>query len=277
MLRGSDRRRRQKRRGGDEEIAAPAPPTAPARAPAFEVESCELIEVGGGDALLRLSGRWAPAAPERLDLVCFGDGAIERIEPLPPGPSVAADGLWHVAFCVAETATGAHLALMTAAGVAIGVPTPTRLHSAPIEPSAHERELAVERDARAEAEQLAHDATAATARAAREILEERRRTDEATRRAEVAERKLAAQTTSAQGVVENDLRHLLEKRERELEAVRAELAEQRTRYAAAASAVPPAEEPPADAIAGAKAEPWSRVDEDLLERLARAKSLAGQD
>ena len=516
MFRGSDRRRRQKRRGGDESTAVPAPPAAPAQAPAFAVESCELVDVGDGDALLRLSGRWSPEPPQRLDLVSFGDGAIERIEPLPPGASIAADGLWHVAFCVAEAATGAHLALMTPTGAAIGLPTPTRPLSAPIGPSPDEQELAAEREARSEAEdrlahaledlsdaqalvdqfrrrcelserglaefrdklvaawgeaasmrdmldereaaheaakvrareadevvaeveararrsrrelatrrdeleaqcarlqaeleqreaselsvaeqlaatetlraeaadaltrfeaaraeadslesqlaeaqQLADEATAATARAAREILEERHRTDEATRqtdfyserlakaerelaetreelerahalagqagglvdaleaesaraddatrRAEAAEQKLADATaradeaarreaeaewrltearaqlaqagaagdqTPAQAVVENDLRHLLEKREHELEAARAELAEQRTRYAAVASEVPPAEEPPADAVAGERAEPWSRVDEDLLERLARAKSLAGQD
>ena len=547
----------------------PAPPAAPTAAPVLDVESCELVDVGDGDALLRLSGRWSPEPPQRLDLVSFGDGAIERIEPLPPGASVGADGIWHVAFCVADTATGAHLALMTPAGAAIGLPTPTRLHSAPVEPPADQQELAVEREARAEAEerlahaledlsdaealvdqfrrrcelserglvefrdklvsawgeaasmrdmldereaaheaakqrareadevvaeveararrsrrelatrrdeleaqcarlqaeleqreaselsaaeqlaatealraeaadaltrfeaaraeadslesqlaeaqQLADEATAATARAAREILEERQKTDEAahqadvyserlakaerelaetreeferaqaqadeagglvealeaesaradeatrrveeaqreltearteleqlndhvktleadvaetnagaaaelaaeraraeeaSNRAQAAEQKLAAETaradevarrtaeaewqlaeareqlakagaagerTPAQAVVETDLRHLLEKRERELEAARAELAEQRTRYAAVASEVPPAEEPPADAIAGENAEPWSRVDEDLLERLARAKSLAGQD
>jgi hypothetical protein len=65
---------------------------------------------------------------------------------------------------------------------------------------------------------------------------------------------------------ESDLRHLLDARERELDLLRAELAEQRSRYSAVAGG--PAAASPA---------PWSRVDDDLLERIARAKDLAGQD
>ena len=541
---------------------------APVQAQAFEVELCELVEVGGGDALLRVTGSWSPAPPERVDLVSFGDGALERIEPLPPGAAASADGRWHVAFCVGETAATAHLALMTPAGAAVGLPAPEKLLSAPSEPpaaqpepatpdleerlehaledladakalvdqlrrrcelserglaefrdklvsawgeaasmrelldereAAHEAakqrareadaivaeveararrsrsELAARRDEmeqqcarlqaeleertswgqsavehlaatesiRAEADEalarferarheseslkaelrdaraLAEEAAAATARAAREILDERMkaedaaheadvyserlakaerelgearealavaesatgdvrelaaalesesaRADAATRRVEDAERELesaradlvaiaahvetleanaagatqgaagelaaertraeqaggraaaaeqalaeareelavekaradeaarrageaewqlsearerlargvteSGNPTPAQVAVEEDLRHLLERRERELEEVRAELAEQRARYTAVASEVPPAEEPPTPP----KAEPWSRVDEDLLDRLARAKSLAGQD
>jgi chromosome segregation ATPase len=102
------------------------------------------------------------------------------------------------------------------------------------------------------------------------------------------EQELAAQSAAEAGggpsgrpnaeVVEGDLRHLLEVRERELEAVRVELADYRTRYSTVASQVPPAElpEPPRDA-GDRDAEPWSAVDQDLLERIARAKALAGQD
>ena len=564
MFRSTDSRRRGKRRGEDMNTAV-AP--APAQAQEFEVELCELVDVGGGDSLLRVAGRWSPDAPECVDLVAFGAGELERIDPLPPGAATASDGLWHIAFCVAEPATAGHLALMTPAGVPVGLPAPARLLSAPVEPSPQERELSDERDARAELEERlehaledlsesktlvdqlrrrcalsergladfrdklvaawgesasmrelldereaaheaarqrareaddvvaeiearsrrskaelaarrdelqqqcallrdelqqrvaselsvaerlaasedlraqaadalarfkaaradtqalrteldeararAEDAAVATATAAREILEERMRAEDAARDADVyserlakaerelgeardelatagaehadvtelvtkleaetaradaateriaeAERELAsareelaaianesgdadeqvaaertraeaatgraaaaeqaleaarqellavqqdvdaqkaradeaarrageaewqlaqarerlvraedsatAEPSPAQVAVEQDLRHLLERRERELEDARAELAEQRERYAAVASEVPPAEEPPADA----KDEPWSRVDEDLLERLARAKSLS---
>jgi chromosome segregation ATPase len=169
-----------------------------------------------------------------------------------------------------------------------------------------ERELAAVKAATGQVEGLAEALEAESARAdeasrrveeagrelatAREQLAaEEARADEAARRtaeaewqlAEARERLVKAETTTsdeptpAQAVVETDLRHLLETRERELESLRQELAEQRSRYAAVASEVPPTEEPPAETIENATAEPWSRVDEDLLERLARAKSLAG--
>jgi hypothetical protein len=73
--------------------------------------------------------------------------------------------------------------------------------------------------------------------------------------------------------VEADLRHLLSVREAELESVRAELAEQRSRFAAMAHQVPGAERPAEQPAAPS----WSVMDEDLISRLARAKQLAGSD
>jgi hypothetical protein len=101
--------------------------------------------------------------------------------------------------------------------------------------------------------------------------------DDATARAkEAAEhvRKLQAALLQA-GSVEADLRHLLETRDSELARLRAELGDQRARYANVASQIPAEDAvPPAAAEAG---EPWSAVDQDLLDRIARAKQLAGQD
>ena len=96
MFRGSDLLRRN-RRGRDDEKTLAAPL---AEAPAFEVELCELVETGDGDALLRVAGRWPESAPERVLLVRFSGGTIEPVEPLPPGPGPGQDGLWHVAFHV---------------------------------------------------------------------------------------------------------------------------------------------------------------------------------
>jgi hypothetical protein len=82
--------------------------------------------------------------------------------------------------------------------------------------------------------------------------------------------------------IEADLRHLLDARERELTQLRSELAEQRARFAAVAGRPhdPRSDDAPEDADRptaqphGEK--PWTGADQELLERIARAKALAGQ-
>jgi hypothetical protein len=181
MFRSTDSRRRRKRRGEDADTTVVP---ALVKAPEFAVEVCELVHVGGGDALLRIAGNWSPDAPERVDLVAFGSGELERIEALPPGAASGADGLWHIAFSVAETATTVHLALMTPAGVPVALPAPARVLPAPIEPSPQERELASERSARSELEErLEH--------ALEDLSDARALVDQFRRRCDLSERGLA--------------------------------------------------------------------------------------
>jgi chromosome segregation ATPase len=75
--------------------------------------------------------------------------------------------------------------------------------------------------------------------------------------------------------VEEDLRHLLAARQRELDEVRTALNEQRARYAAVASQLTPNQL--AESTEPRTEKPWTAVDEDLLDRIQRAKDLAGQD
>jgi DNA repair exonuclease SbcCD ATPase subunit len=75
--------------------------------------------------------------------------------------------------------------------------------------------------------------------------------------------------------VEDDLRHLLAMRSRELEELRTALNEQRARYAAVASQLTPQEL--AETAEKRDERPWTALDEDLLDRIARAKELSSQD
>ena len=149
MFRGTDRRRRRRRDRDDET----APTTALDKAPRFDAELCETVDAGGEDSLLRVAGRWSPAAPSDVVLVRFGAGTIERFEPLPPGPASGRDGLWRAAFQVAQgDATGAHFALMTPDNAAVALPRPTRrgaprpTPAKPPEPDADERLRQAEED-----------------------------------------------------------------------------------------------------------------------------------
>jgi hypothetical protein len=91
---------------------------------------------------------------------------------------------------------------------------------------------------------------------------------------QAAERAQLEHELARTATVEADLRHLLDARERELAQLRSELGEQRARYATAAGELP-VEEAVAPA-AGPDEKPWSRADRELLDRIARAKALAGQ-
>jgi hypothetical protein len=72
------------------------------------------------------------------------------------------------------------------------------------------------------------------------------------------------------GTVEADLRHLLDARERALVQLRSELSEQRARYATVAGQLPGNEAEPER-----EEERWSALDQELLDRIARAKALSG--
>jgi chromosome segregation ATPase len=159
--------------------------------------------------------------------------------------------------------------------------------------TAAQTELETAREALAAAEaELAtlRENTSATSEAetaAREALEMLEREQDVRRRAQDDAGRLAdrvheleshiaarADETDA-AVIEDDLRHLLATRQRELDETRAELKEQRGRYAAVASKMSPTElaattetHPPEDG--------WSALDDELLGRLARAKELSQQ-
>jgi chromosome segregation ATPase len=81
---------------------------------------------------------------------------------------------------------------------------------------------------------------------------------------------------SAPDPVQEDLRHLLAARQRELDEARADLKEQRARYAAIASKMSPTELA-ATTDARPASTDWSALDDELLDRLARAKELSQQD
>lgn len=91
-----------------------------------------------------------------------------------------------------------------------------------------------------------------------------------------AETEAAGGSNSAHASIEADLRHLLAVTQRDLDEARAALNEQQARYAAVASNAAsddPTPPMPVGEIAGA-AKPWSAVDEDLLDRIARAQEFA---
>src|ERR687885_308169 len=95
----SPRWRRLLRGPRNEQLAmTPAEPSAgndaaiPAAATAqtgLALEACELIEVAAGEALLRVSGRWSPAAPGNIELLVSHGEAIAVLRPVPPGPIVS--------------------------------------------------------------------------------------------------------------------------------------------------------------------------------------------
>src|SRR4051812_17947065 len=95
--------------------------------PALTLERWELVATAKGEALLRLAGRWHPAAPPRVELVVCAADSIDAVAPLPPGPVPAEDGLWSVAFAVdAEAAVRDRLVLWSGAGEGVALPAPAR-------------------------------------------------------------------------------------------------------------------------------------------------------
>ena len=122
-------------------------------------------------------------------------------------------------------------------------------------------------------------------RAHREALAELERAQAAT--AEQAERVTTLQQMTAaleaeleeRTQVEADLRQLLDARQEELRGARSEAAEARARLAGLATEGPAAPAPAAapDEPEPAAATPWTAADDELVQRIARAKELAGED
>jgi chromosome segregation ATPase len=89
--------------------------TAP---PALAIDACEVVDAGA-DALLRLAGRSAGAAPLDFHLYVPAGDAGMLVAPLPPGPLVSEDGRWSAAFAVDPACLGTRLALVPADGGAL--------------------------------------------------------------------------------------------------------------------------------------------------------------
>jgi chromosome segregation ATPase len=125
--------------------------------PALTIDACEVVDAGMGDALLRLHG--SSTETDALDFQLYvprGD-AGHLIAPLPPGPTLAGDGSWSVAFAIDPAAASERLALVPTEGGVIAF-TPHGRHPAPA-PSADDRlERALDdlADAEATVDQLRH-------------------------------------------------------------------------------------------------------------------------
>jgi chromosome segregation ATPase len=125
--------------------------------------------------------------------------------------------------------------------------------------------------------QLEAELAAALERLDQEKTERRRAQDEAdTHIAQIRRLEASLGSDDGEEVVEEDLRHLLSARQRELTETRAELEAQRARYAEVASKMTPTELAEATQTPPSEND-WSVLDGELLDRLTRAKELSQED
>jgi chromosome segregation ATPase len=114
MSRNTDRSKstsrwsRLKRARGASRHTAPEPH-------ALELEACDRVEVAADQAMVRVAGRWTPAAPVEVALQVGHDILL----PLPPGPSTGADGIWRAAFALESADDASPLALLTDSGTRV--------------------------------------------------------------------------------------------------------------------------------------------------------------
>lgn len=106
------------------ERPAPMQATTSHERPVLTPALCELVDAGAADSLLlRIAGRWSPATPIGAELFVSGGESGDVVKPLPPGPVVAEDGLWSVAFAVPPRAAEVQMALVTRATGGLMLPS----------------------------------------------------------------------------------------------------------------------------------------------------------
>ena len=89
----------------------------------LRVERFELVEVGPGLALVRLSGEWRSAPPTEVTLIARHGGTREELAPLPEPPGDSG-GEWRAAFSAHGEALEAEYELHTADGRRVELPAP---------------------------------------------------------------------------------------------------------------------------------------------------------